>query len=219
MKYLTGYTKTDGHVVLEKAVVKGINASLLVAGDLSASGEDPHAHVTGELKGIIANGFQKDFLDGVREYGVDYLQAYTFGATLSPVSESPLLGPGCEFGTGSAGILACEGNAYVWTSEASGMCIVRIFSLFGKNRISKCVSSEVGGDDVIKLSAGDVLIACPEFWTDNILYSVSESEDSFRILSELVSGGQIGGDGMFDRVLRELAGDGFKGCIAALAYV
>ena len=219
MEYLTGYTKTAGHVVLEKAVVKGINASLLVAGDIPVPGADPSAIVSGEVKGRIAAGFQRDFVNGIMEYGEDYLQAYVFGSTLAPVSESSVLGPGSEFGTGSAGILACGENAYVWTSEGSGMCIVRIFSLFGKSRVSKSLSSEVGGDDVIKLSPGDVLMACPENWTEDLLYCLSDDKDMFRILWELVKNGEIPDDKTMDRVLREIAGDSFNGCLAALAMI
>lgn len=219
MEYLTGYTKQSGHVVLEKAVIKGIPAAMAVCGDLPyICLEEGIKPVTGESKGALAGFFLRDFTCGISDYGADYLQAAVFGFSTSPAGFSPVLGPGSEFGSGAAGILASGENAYVYVTEGSGMCIVRIADVFGKKRFVKCLSPEFGGEDVISLSAGSVLIACPEKWADEVLLQGENStgraqEDLLTVFNV----NDISGDESLDRRIGEIAGEGFEGCIVALA--
>lgn len=212
MEYLTGYMKTDGHVVLEKAEVYGIPAALAVCGDLSASvSGDVTEPVTGALKGRLASYFAQDFVSGVSRYGEDYLQAAVFGASLSPAGGTPLLGPGSEFGTGCAGILAAGKSAYIYVSEGSGMCIVRSADVFGRRRLIRCLSSENGGEDVTELAPGQLLMACPEAWMDD-----NTPDRRISGMIGLFDPDDIRDDEAFDRRLNELAGEGFEGCAAAL---
>lgn len=211
-----GLYKTIGHVVLEKADVGGTCAAMAICGDLPA-GDTPEStgSVTGELKGSLALFFSKDFVSGISKYGADYLQAAVFGFSVSSAEESPVLGPGSEFGSGCAGILAAGGNAYVYVTEGSGMCIVRTALVFGKKKFVKCLSPEFGGEDILLLDEGTVLIACPEKWADEVLLGEGCS-GQFSPMSAL-DVDDISGDDAFDRHLKELAGERFEGCIAALA--
>ena len=216
MEYLTGLYKTIGHVVLEKADVAGTCAAMAICGDLPGAGlQTEGSAVTGELKGSLALFFSKEFVGGVSKYGADYLQAAVFGFSTSPAGSVPLLGPGSEFGTGSAGILAAGENAYAYVTEGSGMCIVRSAQVFGKKKFVKAISSEYGGEDVLKLDEGSILIACPEKWADETLVNTLD-EDREEIFGAL-DPGEISGDDSFDRHIREIAGDDFAGCICALA--
>ena len=197
--------------MLEKADVRGICAAMAICGDLpSGEKKEGASAVTGELKGSLALFFSKDFIGGISKYGADYLQAAVFGFSTSPAGCTPVLGPGSEFGTGSAGILAAGSNAYVYVSEGSGMCIVRTASVFGKKKFVKCLSSEFGGEDVLALDEGTVLIACPEKWADEALLNAEDLISALDVTD-------ISGDDSFDRHIGELAGDRFEGCIAALA--
>ena len=207
MEYLVGYMKTSGHVVLEKADVRGIPTALAVCGDLDVISGENTEPVSGALKGRLASAFAQNFVSGVSEYGEDYLQAAVFGLSVSPAGEAPLFGPGAEFGSGCAGILAAGRNAYIYVTEGSGMCILRSAEVFGRRKLIRCLSSEEGGEDVVGLQPGCLLIACPEKWTEE------------RSLSELISlfdPEDIRDDDAFDRHLGELAEEGFEGCIAAL---
>ena len=207
MEYLVGYMKTSGHVVLEKADVRGIPTALAVCGDLDVISGENTEPVSGALKGRLASAFARNFVSGVSEYGEDYLQAAVFGLSVSPAGEAPLFGPGAEFGSGCAGILAAGRNAYIYVTEGSGMCILRSAEVFGRRKLIRCLSSEEGGEDVVGLHPGCLLIACPEKWTEE------------RSLSELISlfdPEDIRDDDAFDRHLGELAEEGFEGCIAAL---
>lgn len=207
MEYLVGYMKTSGHVVLEKADVRGIPTALAVCGDLDVISGENTEPVSGALKGRLASAFARNFVSGVSEYGEDYLQAAVFGLSVSPAGEAPLFGPGAEFGSGCAGILAAGRNAYIYVTEGSGMCILRSAEVFGRRKLIRCLSSEEGGEDVVGLQPGCLLIACPEKWTEE------------RSLSELISlfdPEDIRDDDAFDRHLGELAEEGFEGCIAAL---
>lgn len=207
MEYLVGYMKTRGHVVLEKADVRGIPTALAVCGDLDVISGENTEPVSGALKGRLASVFTRNFVSGVSEYGEDYLQAAVFGLSVSPAGEAPLFGPGAEFGSGCAGILAAGRNAYIYVTEGSGMCILRSAEVFGRRKLIRCLSSEEGGEDVVGLQPGCLLIACPEKWTEE------------RSLSELISlfdPEDIRDDDAFDRHLGELAEEGFEGCIAAL---
>ena len=199
--------KTSGHVVLEKADVRGIPTALAVCGDLDVISGENTEPVSGALKGRLASAFARNFVSGVSEYGEDYLQAAVFGLSVSPAGEAPLFGPGAEFGSGCAGILAAGRNAYIYVTEGSGMCILRSAEVFGRRKLIRCLSSEEGGEDVVGLQPGCLLIACPEKWTEE------------RSLSELISlfdPEDIRDDDAFDRHLGELAEEGFEGCIAAL---
>ena len=199
--------KTSGHVVLEKADVRGIPTALAVCGDLDVISGENTEPVSGALKGRLASAFAQNFVSGVSEYGEDYLQAAVFGLSVSPAGEAPLFGPGAEFGSGCAGILAAGRNAYIYVTEGSGMCILRSAEVFGRRKLIRCLSSEEGGEDVVGLQPGCLLIACPEKWTEE------------RSLSELISlfdPEDIRDDDAFDRHLGELAEEGFEGCIAAL---
>ena len=207
MEYLVGYMKTSGHVVLEKADVRGIPTALAVCGDLDVISGENTEPVSGALKGRLASAFARNFVSGVSEYGEDYLQAAVFGLSVSPAGEAPLFGPGAEFGSGCAGILAAGRNAYIYVTEGSGMCILRSAEVFGRRKLIRCLSSEEGGEDVVGLQPGCLLIACSEKWTEE------------RSLSELISlfdPEDIRDDDAFDRHLGELAEEGFEGCIAAL---
>lgn len=216
MEYLTGLYKTTGHVVLEKANVRGICAAMAICGDLSfPEGEGNAIAVTGELKGSLALFFSKDFVGGISKYGTDYLQAAVFGFSTSPAGKAPIIGPGSEFGTGSAGILAAGENAYVYVTEGSGMCIVRTAKVFGKKKFVKCISWEFGGEDVLALEEGCTLIACPEKWADEVLLTATGDElDSMMAVLDVMD---ISDDESFDRHIRELAGEEFDGCICALS--
>lgn len=199
--------KTSGHVVLEKADVRGIPTVLAVCGDLDVISGENTEPVSGALKGRLASAFARNFVSGVSEYGEDYLQAAVFGLSVSPAGEAPLFGPGAEFGSGCAGILAAGRNAYIYVTEGSGMCILRSAEVFGRRKLIRCLSSEEGGEDAVGLQPGCLLIACPEKWTEE------------RSLSELISlfdPEDIRDDDAFDRHLGELAEEGFEGCIAAL---
>ena len=199
--------KTSGHVVLEKADVRGIPTALAVCGDLDVISGENTEPVSGALKGRLASAFARNFVSGVSEYGEDYLQAAVFGLSVSPAGEAPLFGPGAEFGSGCAGILAAGRNAYIYVTEGSGMCILRSAEVFGRKKLIRCLSSEEGGEDVVGLQPGCLLIDCPEKWTEE------------RSLSELISlfdPEDIRDDDAFDRHLGELAEEGFEGCIAAL---
>lgn len=216
MEYLTGLFKTTGHVVLEKADAGGICAAMAICGDLPVSGEKENAGlVTGELKGSLALFFTGDFVGGISKYGADFLQAAVFGFSTSPAGKAPMLGPGSEFGSGSAGILAAGENAYVYVTEGSGMCIVRTAEVFGKKKFVKCLSQEFGGEDVIVLFSETVILACPEKWADEVLLNASGKEAE-SIMSVLDTS-DIADDDSFDRHLREIAGEDFSGCIGALA--
>jgi len=198
--------KTCGHVVVEKAVVKGINASLLVCGDVSPQG---NAAVTGRLKGGLASFFQKNFVKGIYEYGEDFLQAAVFNYSMSPAGKAPLIGPGSEFGSGCSGILAAGKYAYVYVNEGSGMCIVRLADVFGKRKFVRVLSSSSGGEEIMDLYEGALIMAIPESWMDG----------SQRVLDDykgLFDPAGISSDKNFDRHLYELANEGFKGCAAAL---
>ena len=204
--------KTCGHVVLEKAEVRGIPAAFAVCGDLR--GPEPGESaipVTGALKGRLALFFSQDFVSGVSGYGEDYLQAAVFGASFLPAGETPLLGPGAGFGTGCAGILAAGSSAYIYVTEGSGMCIVRSAEVFGKRKLIRCLSPEEGGEDVVELTPGQLLMACPEEWTKG-----AESGKSLSDMAELFDPDDIRDDDAFDRRMNELAGEGFVGCAAAL---
>ena len=216
MEYLTGLFKTTGHVVLEKADVRGICAAMAICGDLSfPEGERKAFAVTGELKGSLALFFSKDFVGGISKYGADYLQAAVFGFSTSPAGKAPIIGPGSEFGTGSAGILAAGENAYVYVTEGSGMCIVRTAKVFGKKKFVKCISGEFGGEDVLALEEGCTLIACPEKWADEVLLTATGDElDSMMAVLDVMD---ISDDESFDRHIKELAGEEFDGCICALS--
>ena len=232
MKYLTGYAKTNGHVVLEKADVKGINIALAVCGDLDPAEDDDSLRVIGRTKGALASFFQNEFTAGIMKYGEDYLSAASFAYSIAPAAETPIIGPGCSFGKGCAGILAAGSKAYIWVTKRSGMCIVRLARVFGKSRFVRCISSYEGGEDVLELVPGSVIIACPECWT-----AESEAENTGRmgrcinasspaeniavsVLSDehipLFDPDEIASDEVFDRRLSELKGEGFEGCIAAL---
>ena len=216
MEYLAGLYKTCGHVVLEKAAVGDICAAMAICGDLPLPDKgEAAAAVTGELKGSLALFFSKDFVGGISKYGADYLQAAVFGFSVSPAGQAPVIGPGSEFGSGSAGILAAGENAYVYASEGSGMCIVRTAEVFGKKKFVKCISQEFGGEDVIVLFSGTVILACPEKWADEVLLNAS-NEKTEEYLSVL-DAADIADDDSFDRHIRETAGEEFAGCITALA--
>jgi hypothetical protein len=92
------------------------------------------------------------------------------------------------------------------------MCIVRTANVFGKRKFVKCISSEFGGEDVTALDTGTVLIACPEKWADEVLLG-----GDMESVTEALDVTDISGDDSFDRHLKELAGEGFEGCIAAVA--
>lgn len=210
--------KTEGHVVLEKAVVKGISTCMAVCGDIKAHGPESDdvrsPGVSGKDKGVLASFFQNEFVSGISKYGEDYLSASAFGYSLSPAGKSPLIGPGAEFGTGCAGILAAGASAYVYVTEGSGMCIVRLATVFGKKKFVRVISSDEGGEDVIDLANGSVLIACPESWIGEQLAEKSRINDIIYLFDpdDIIS------DDAFDKRLNELIGEGFTGCMAALAY-
>ena len=218
MEYIVGYMKNSGHVVLEKADVRGIPTALAVCGDLDTESGEKTEPVSGALKGRLASAFAQNFVSGVSEYGEDYLQAAVFGLSVSPAGEAPLFGPGAEFGSGCAGILAAGRNAYIYVTEGSGMCILRSADVFGRRKLIRCLSSEEGGEDVVGLQPGCVLIACPEKWTEEYI-SDHPDDPAVRPLSEMAAlfdPDDIRNDDAFDRHLGELAEEGFEGCVAAL---
>ncbi len=224
--------KTCGHVVIEKAAVKGTETALAVCGDIGLeSGSGEEAPVTGALKGRIAEAFQRDFISGVSAYGEDYLQAAVLGYSMVPAGETPLFGPGCGFGSGCAGILAAGSSAYVYVTEGSGMSIARIADVFGRKRIVRCISSEGGGEDIIELFPGAALIICPEDWLGeadgrkaedrrardgSAEDSRSEDRKTLDDMITLFDPSDIRDDDSLDRHMSELAGEGFEGCAAAL---
>ena len=201
--------------MLENADVGGICAAMAICGDLPVSGEKENAGlVTGELKGSLALFFSKDFVGGISRYGADFLQAAVFGFSTSPTGKAPVIGPGSEFGSGCAGILAAGENAYVYVTEGSGMCIVRIASVFGKKKFVKCISQEYGGEDLLSLEEGCALIACPEKWADEAL--LKASGDDLESMMAVLDASDISSDESLDRHIGELAGDDFDGCICVL---
>lgn len=199
--------KKSGHVVLEKADVCGVEAMMAVCGDLGMpSGEAFGAPVTGELKGKLATWFSHIFLNGIKKYGEDYLQAAVMAGTMSPAAESPVIGPGCEFGTGCAGMLACGHCAYVWAGEGSGMCVLRSADVLGKKKMVRALSSETGGEDILEITDDVVLLICPEDMSDDIIHG-----------SSMLTGVcDISDDASFDRYLGRMAEGEKAGCIAAL---
>ena len=215
MDYFSGYMKTEGHIVLEKASVNGSDAFFSVCGDLDAFRTPDTPSPSGRLKGELASCFQSSFLNGIKKYGDDYLQAFVMGYTVAPAGNAPLIGTGCEFGSGCAGIAACGDNAYIYVTEGSGMCIARLTTVFGKKQFVRVLSSS-GGEDIIGIPSGSVIIACPETWTKEYF---RENGGNGKVLDDVISvfdPGDIASDEAFDRHMRELEGEGFKGCAAAL---
>ena len=216
-EYLAGYIKKGGHIVLEKAAVKGNNVFYTVCGDLDEMKDSAGMPViNGRSKGELASGFQSDILGAVSKTGEDCIFSLP-GKTFYGTCGKPLTGPEMTFGSGCAGILAVGESAYVWTAEKSGMCIVRISEILGKSRASKCLSSDIGGDTVTAIMPGSILIACPEKWADEQLLPEKKTDNAFRTLISVFASGEIRDDAFFDRVLGELADETFKGCMAALA--
>ena len=216
-EYLTGYVKNCGHIVLEKAAVKGNNVFYTVCGDLDeakdASGMDM---LDGRSKGELVSGFQRVILDGISKYGEDHIFSLS-EKTFYDCDGKVLAGPDMSFGSGCAGMLAAGNNAYVWASEGSGMCIIRISEVLGACRVIKSISSEIGGETQIALSPGSVLIACPEEWADIQLLPEKKKDNAFLSLMSVFRAGEIRDDAFFDKVLGEIADEEFKGCMAALA--
>ena len=211
-EYLTGYVKTDGHIVLEKAVINSINTFFAVC--VGGDDTDPQkVRADGRLRGALATWFQRGFLEGVKTYGEEYVINVADKTSRSAGEE--MTGPDLAFE--SAGILASGENAYVWTAEGSGFCIMRILGLFGKRRITRVLSSEIGGEEVLKLSSGDMLMICPESWTDDDPDTAKLDPVSNEGLLDFFDVREIGDDAAFDRRLAEFAGEGFRGCVAALA--
>ena len=188
---------------------------MAICGDLSFPEEERKVFaVTGELKGSLALFFSKDFVGGISRYGADFLQAAVLGYSTSPAGKAPVIGPGSEFGSGCAGILAAGENAYVYVTEGSGMCIVRTARVFGKKKFVKCISQEFGGEDVLSLEEGCALIACPEKWADEAL--LKASGDDLESMMAVLDASDISSDESLDRHIGELAGDDFDGCICVL---
>ncbi len=216
-KYLAGYVKNGGHIVLEKAAVKGNNVFYTAAGDLEEMNEPAGMPVmNGRSKGELASGFHHVIMDEISRAGADCIFSLP-GKTFYTPDGRALTGPEMSFGSGCAGILACGENSYVWTSEGSGMCIIRISEILGKSRVIKCLSSETGGDAVVSVSDNSFLIACPESWADVQLLPEKKKDNAFTSLISVLSSGDIRDDAFFDRVLGEVADGSFKGCMAALA--
>ena len=216
-KFLTGYVKTRGHIVLEKAAVKGNNVFYTAAGDLDELKDAAGRPVmNGRSKGELASGFQHEIMDEVSKKGADCIFSLT-EKTFYNSERKALAGPDMSFGSGCAGILAVSENAYVWTREGSGMCVIRITEVLGKSRIIKCLSSEIGGDTAVTLAPGSILAVCPEDWADSQLLPERKNDNAFVTLLSVLSSGDIRDDAFFDRVLGELADDTFKGCMAVLA--
>ncbi|MBO4610196.1 MAG: hypothetical protein J5696_10055 [Lachnospiraceae bacterium] len=216
-EFLTGYIKKCGHIVLEKAGVKGNNVFYTVCGDLDEMTDEGNVpFINGRTRGKLASGFQREIIGGISRYGEDHL----FTLSEKPASDddgNPLTGPEMNFGSGCAGIFAVSENAYVWTQEGSGMCVIRISEVLGKSRVIKCLSSEIGGDTTVALAPGSILAVCPEEWADEQLLPEKKTDNAFLSLISVFSAGDIRDDAFFDRVLGELTDDDFKGCMAALA--
>lgn len=216
-EFLTGYVKTCGHIVLEKAAVKGNNVFYTAAGDLDEMKDaEGRPVVSGRSVGELASGFHHEIMEEVSKKGADCvfsLPGKLFAGSAGIVSA----GPDMSFGSGCAGILAVSGNSYVWTQEGSGMCVIRITEVLGKSRIIKCLSSEIGGDTTVGLAPGSILAVCPEDWADAQLLPERKEDNAFVSLLSVFSSGDIRDDAFFDRVLAELTDDTFKGCMAVLA--
>ncbi|MBP5471489.1 MAG: hypothetical protein J6Y12_02340 [Lachnospiraceae bacterium] len=216
-EFLTGYVKTSGHIVLEKAAVKENNVFYTAAGDLEEMKDDEgRPAVSGRSVGELASGFHHEIMEEVSKKGGDCIFSLP-GKTFYNSERKVLLGPDMSFGSGCAGILAVSGNSYVWTQEGSGMCVIRITEVLGKSRIIKCLSSEIGGDTTVGLAPGSVLAVCPEDWADKQLLPERKEDNAFVSLLSVFSSGDIRDDAFFDRVLAELTDDTFKGCMAVLA--
>ena len=216
-EFLTGYVKTCGHIVLEKAAVKGNNVFYTAAGDLDEMKDaEGRPVVSGRSVGELASGFHHEIVEEVSKKGSDCVfslpgKLFAGSAGIVPT------GPDMSFGSGCAGILAVSGNSYVWTQEGSGMCVIRITEVLGKSRIIKCLSSEIGGDTTVGLAPGSILAVCPEDWADAQLLPERKEDNAFVSLLSVFSSGDIRDDAFFDRVLAELTDDTFKGCMAVLA--
>jgi len=196
-------------VVLEKAAVKGKNVFYTLCGDIPEMKDgNGKSVVNGGVTGRLAAAFHTRILSAASEHGADKL--YDIARTPSPDGGPVLAGEGVCFGSGCAGILAVSESAYVWTSENSGMCVIRISEVLGKRRIIRCVSSEVGGEEPVGLAPGTILIACPETWA-------AGAEETLRALLDAFVSGEIRDDVYFDRVLGEVAGESFEGCMSVLA--
>ena len=216
-KFLAGYVKCGGHIVLEKAAVKGNNVFYTACGDLEEMKDAAGMPVmNGRSKGELASGFHHVIMDAISRHGEDCIFSLP-GKTFYNPDGRAIAGPEMSFGSGCAGILACGENAYVWTSEGSGMCIIRISEVLGKSRVIKCLSSEIGGDSVVSVSDNSFLIACPESWADEQLLPERKTDNAFTSLISVLASGDLRDDAFFDRVLGELTDGSFKGSVAALA--
>ena len=216
-EFLTGYVKTGGHIVLEKAAVKGNNVFYTACGDLEEMKDEAGKPVmNGRSKGELASGFHHEIMGAISKHGTDCIFSVS-EKTFYNSEGKPLTGPGMDFGSGCAGILAAGENAYVWTGEGSGMCVIRITEVLGKSRVIKSLSSEIGGDTTVGLAPGSILMVCPEDWADSQLLPEKKTDNAFLSLISVFSAGDIRDDAFFDRVLGELTDDDFKGCMAALA--
>lgn len=216
-EFLTGYVKTGGHIVLEKAVVKGNNVFYTVCGDLDEMKDAAGLPVmNGRSKGVLASGFHHEMIGAISKKGADCIFSMS-EKTFYNSEGQPLAGAEMNFGSGCAGILAAGEGAYVWTQEGSGMCVIRIAEVLGKSRIIKCLSSDVGGDTTVSIMPGTILAVCPEDWADAQLLPERKNDNAFATLLSVFSSGEIRDDAFFDRVLGEIADEDFKGCMAALA--
>ena len=216
-EFLTGYVKTCGHIVLEKAAVKGNNVFYTAAGDLDEMKDaEGRPVVSGRSVGELASGFHHEIVEEVSKKGADCVFSLP-GKLFAGSAGEASAGPDMSFGSGCAGILAVSGNSYVWTQEGSGMCVIRITEVLGKSRIIKCLSSEIGGDTTVGLAPGSILAVCPEDWADAQLLPERKEDNAFVSLLSVFSSGDIRDDAFFDRVLAELTDDTFKGCMAVLA--
>ena len=216
-EFLTGYVKTGGHIVLEKAAVKGNNVFYTACGDLDEMKDASGVPVmSGRSKGELASGFHNEIMGMISKQGEDCIFSLP-EKTFYNSGGRVLAGPDMDFGSGCAGILAVGESAYVWTQEDSGMCVIRIAEVLGKSRIIKCLSSDVGGDTTVSVAPGSILAVCPEDWADKQLLPERKKDNAFVTLLSVFSSGEIRDDAFFDRVLGELTDDEFKGCMAALA--
>ncbi len=216
-EFLTGYVKTCGHIVLEKAAVKGNNVFYTAAGDLDEMKDaEGRPVVSGRSVGELASGFHHEIVEEVSKKGADCVFSLPGKLFAGSAGKAPA-GPDMSFGSGCAGILAVSGNSYVWTQEGSGMCVIRITEVLGKSRIIKCLSSEIGGDTTVGLAPGSILAVCPEDWADAQLLPERKEDNAFVSLLSVFSSGDIRDDAFFDRVIAELTDDTFKGCMAVLA--
>lgn len=216
-EYLTGYFKNCGHIVLEKAALKGNNVLYTVCGDLDEMADDAGMPLLGgRSKGELASGFQQKILSGISKYGEDHIFSLT-KKTFYGSDGNAIAGPDMKFGSGCAGIVAAGSNAYVWVTEKSGMCVIRIAEVFGKAGAVKSLSSEIGGDALIGLTSESVLIICPEDWADMQMRPDRKKDNAFLTLMNVFKAGEIRDDAFFDKVLGEITDEAFKGCMAALA--